>query len=599
MSASVESRIGGHSSRAITATRSRVGLMGNRRTALVCLAISASLLAACASASGSSTSGSSVPASSEPDTAVSQATVTSDSTASTEAPAADTAVDTVPVTVAAAPTPTTVKKAAKPKVIVTPAGATRLHYEVGPIEIEPGQNTIEYTSTIPKPKVNGWIVRLAPNLRLADGSTPAVDVIHLHHGVWLNTSAIDATAATPERFFAAGEEKTAVEIPAGYGYRYTASDGWLLNYMIHNLWPNTTKIWIQYDIDFIAADSPAAVGIVPVRPIWTDVQNGSVYPVFDVIKGTGNPAALTYTYPDEAASPYGSRAPKNEWVVDRDGIIVGTGGHLHPGGLHTDMWLRRAGATPLAGHGKANAANTAHLFESTAHYWEPAGAVSWDVAMTVTPPNWRVAVRKGDVLSTTATYDSSRASWYESMGIMVAWMADTLAPNDTAPDPFVTAVDVVGAITHGHLAENDHHGGPFDPAFNYIDSLGLASQPATSPIPISSYVYAQGDMLKGDPIPTVTAGGTITYRNDDASLGKGQWHTITACKAPCTGGTGIAYPVADADIAFDSGQLGVGGPPTAGRISWSTPATLPVGTYTYFCRIHPAMRGAFRIAATP
>ncbi|MSY18011.1 MAG: hypothetical protein F2735_01610 [Actinobacteria bacterium] len=483
--------------------------------------------------------------------------------------------------------------------MVIPAGPTRLHYEVGPIEIQPGQNTIEYTSSIPKPKVNGWIVRLAPNLRLADGSTPAVDVIHLHHGVWLNSSAIDSTSALPERFFAAGEEKTAVEIPAGYGYPYKATDGWILNYMIHNLWPTTTKIWIQYDIDFIAADSPAAVGIVPVRPIWTDVQNGSVYPVFDVIKGSGDPTAQTYTYPDEATSPYGSRAPKNEWVIDRDGIIVATAGHLHPGGLHTDMWLRRAGATPVAGHGKANEANTAHLFESTAHYWEPAGAVSWDVAMTATPPNWRVAVRKGDVLSTSATYDSSRASWYESMGIMVAWMADTLAPNDAAADPFVTAVDAVGAITHGHLAENDHHGGPFDPAFNYVDSFALASQPATSPIPISSYVYAQGDMLKGDPIPTVTAGGTITYRNDDASLGKGQWHTITACKAPCTGGTGIAYPVADADIAFDSGQLGVGGPPTAGRISWSTPTTLPVGTYTYFCRIHPAMRGAFRIAATP
>jgi hypothetical protein len=30
----------------------------------------------------------------------------------------------------------------------------------------------------------------------------------------------------------------------------------------------------------------------------------------------------------------------------------------------------------------------------------------------------------GDVLSTSATYDTSRASWWESMGIMVAWMAD-------------------------------------------------------------------------------------------------------------------------------------------------------------------------------
>ena len=38
--------------------------------------------------------------------------------------------------------------------------------------------------------------------------------------------------------------------------------------------------------------------------------------------------------------------------------------------------------------------------------------------MTATPSGWRVGVKKGDVLSVHATYDTSRASWYESMGIM-------------------------------------------------------------------------------------------------------------------------------------------------------------------------------------
>ena len=66
-----------------------------------------------------------------------------------------------------------------------------------------------------------------------------------------------------------------------------------------------------------------------------------------------------------------------------------------------------------------------------------------------------------------------------------------------------------------------------------------------------------------------------------------------------TRSTGIAYPLADADIAFDSGELGVTGPPTAGRLTWSTPTDLPDGTYTYFCRIHPFMRGAFRVEVLP
>ena len=73
------------------------------------------------------------------------------------------------------------------------------------------------------------------------------------------------------------------------------------------------------------------------------------------------------------------------------------------------------------------------------------------------------------------------------------------------------------------------------------------------------------------------------------------WHSITACKAPCTASTGIAYPLADATVQFDSGELGTGGPPTSGSTTWSTPADLTPGTYTYFCRIHPFMRGAFRV----
>ena len=477
------------------------------------------------------------------------------------------------------------------------AGATRMHFEIGPISIKPGQNNIDFTrEKIPKPDVDGFIVRIAPDLRLADGTIPGVDVIHLHHGVWLNSSARDSTAKLPERFFAAGEEKTTMALPVGYGYSYKATDKWVLNYMIHNLWPDEQQVWVTYDLDFIPADSAAAVGMVAARPIWTDVQNGSIYPVFDVQKGSGQNGL--YTYPDDATTPYGTDPAKNAWTVDRDGVLLATAGHLHPGGLNTDLWLQRAGATALADHAKAGATDTAHLFVSDANYYEPAGAVSWDVSMTATLEDWRVAVRKGDVLSTTATYDSSRASWYESMGIMIVWMADTLNAADTlaAADPFTTAVDGPGELTHGHLAENDNHGGGVDTKYKYVDASQLPSQPAASPIDISDFIYAQGDMLRADPIPTVQAGGTITYNNVDAPLENGEWHTITACKAPCTGATGIAYPLADADISFDSGQLGDAGPPTAGRVTWSTPSDLPPGTYTYFCRIHPVMRGAFRIS---
>ncbi|MEY4176042.1 MAG: hypothetical protein RI900_3207, partial [Actinomycetota bacterium] len=36
-------------------------------------------------------------------------------------------------------------------------GAQTLRYEVGPYDIQPGQNNIDYTPGIPQPWVNGWI----------------------------------------------------------------------------------------------------------------------------------------------------------------------------------------------------------------------------------------------------------------------------------------------------------------------------------------------------------------------------------------------------------------------------------------------------------
>ena len=100
----------------------------------------------------------------------------------------------------------------------------------------------------------------------------------------------------------------------------------------------------------------------------------------------------------------------------------------------------------------------------------------------------------------------------------------------------------------------------------------------------------------------VRAGQSINFTNLDAltttSAQDSAYHTITSCKAPCTGTTGIAYPLADAKVQFDSGELGYGPPgftPAANRNTWKTPKNLNPGTYTYFCRIHPFMRGAFRV----
>ena len=69
-------------------------------------------------------------------------------------------------------------------------GAKRIKYRVGPFDVVPGQNSIGYSIINERPQVDGYITRIRPDLTYLDGRVPGVDVIHLHHAVWVNTSRV-------------------------------------------------------------------------------------------------------------------------------------------------------------------------------------------------------------------------------------------------------------------------------------------------------------------------------------------------------------------------------------------------------------------------
>jgi hypothetical protein len=503
-------------------------------------------------------------------------------------------------------------------VSVSPTGIEHFEFAAGPYKITPGANLIlAQTNQVPKPDQNGFMIRMAPNLRYSVrggklGAVPPTDVVHLHHGVWITNGAAGQGEGNGFSsfypFMAAGEEKTAYELPAGYGYPIMASDVWILNYMIHNLTNVTKYVYITYNMDFVPeSDTKLASKMIAVHPIWMDVQAHHVYPVFNVQRHSG--VNGKFTYPDMAKDPYGSGPALNQFTIDHPGTLVATAGHLHPGGLYDDLNLTRAGAAPDKDAIPGPYPHSVRLFRSNARYFDKLGPVSWDFAMTGTAPDWRPEVKAGDVLSVSATYDTKRASWPEVMGIMVVWEAW----NDTrGVNPFMGKLDETGHVTHGRLRENQYFGGT---AFVGVNPNSI---PTCHPkqVVIAGFRYLPGDISskatdKGACVPTIRKGQTLTFVNEDANA-KGVFnglygviapspfylqsifHTVTSCKKPCTANYGVNYPLANGAGGFDSGELGAG-TPGIGTLSWTTSKGLKPGTYTFFCRIHPWMRGVFRI----
>ena len=341
----------------------------------------------------------------------------------------------------------------------------RLHFAFGPILARPGQNdALIEPVTIEKPAYSGYIVRFRPDLVDETGKAPDISQVHLHHATWINGYPQYGNGP----FFAAGEEKTIAIFPPGYGMHVGANDFWLLLYMVHNATEQARVVWITYDIDYIADANAAAHHIVPVKPVWLDVQHQriaqgapstSANPVFNVQKGFGHPDVSSFhgiqglnfndgtgkivcTWPLENCAhhdTYGNVTPQQgkpialpgaDWTVrpDLSGTLVGIGGHLHPGGIRDEVSLVRGGVEKP-------------IFISDSVAWKhglpPGGNIaggpqnSWDFSMGVTGATlgWKVNIKPGDVIRLNAVYDSNDSSWYENMGIVVAMVATDTPQN--------------------------------------------------------------------------------------------------------------------------------------------------------------------------
>ena len=264
-------------------------------------------------------------------------------------------------------------------------------------------------------------------------------------------------------------------------------------------------------------------------------------------------------------------------------MLVGTGGHLHPGGLWTDLWLERGG-------------QKVRLFRSRAKYFEPAGAVSWDVAMEVTPAGLARRRQGAATCSRSARpttpsgppgtrrwgscrSPSTRAAAGRTRSRPTSTSRGAGHPRPPAPRTATTAAPSAGWPTRASCWPGR--------------CRGAARWRSTT----SS--TARGDLLRTGARrrpPAVRRGSSLKFVNRDADAGSCTRSPRAAPRATARRASPIRSPTGRSRSTPATSASGRrAGPPRRNARRGRRRRTCAPGPTRYFCRVHPFMRGAFRV----
>jgi plastocyanin len=529
-----------------------------------------------------------------------------------------------------------------------PAGTKEdLRFWFGPYLVPPGHDSNRFDVDVPLR--DGMIVAVEPGLRrVEDLSVPSMQEAHIHHAHWFRLDPGNPEDnylfGNGEWIFGTGDEETRADFserseadPNGpiYGQQLSATGPQLMIYMLHNKTSRPLHAYLVLDVTFIHG-SAAELDALGGRP-YHDITGVLFGRTFDVPRNPTGDGTFSTTRD--------SRRGAIEWTATADGTIIGTGSHLHPGGLEVLTENMGSEQHPCPDDGRGTGGTL--LLDSDA-VWRDGVRFSEDFQMEVTHPAWRAPVHKGDVIRITGHYANKDNAWYTAMTHQGLYLDKAQPPQGRCkpylinqPKPqmkhkkvrkrvLVTKRRVVRDKRTGHRVVRVTQrwktkwvmrkvkakriavtaGVPNRAWGHHKDRICGAEHGAlpcdkeevprppgqfTDTVTIADFLYVPGDMSLPDPVgspPRVKAGRPLTFVNVDQTLGIR--HSVTTCPWPCNGSYVANYPHPDG--VWDSGTLGYdlvdGGEPNP--IS-RTPPDLAVGKYSYFCRIHPWMRGAFEV----
>ena len=194
-----------------------------------------------------------------------------------------------------------------------------------PVSMDPYQ-VKQTLSLVQKPQVDGFITGMTANVVDAKGNQVPIRRLMLHHIVFAAIGTKNPMCSTvlgydsrpypanasAEPIFGNGEERNALALPKGYGYKIT-KDGypWAMVWMLMNHRGVTDHAFIRYTVTW-----DDATDLTPVHPYWLDVRNCRADPVFDVPGGGKKGSTYKQTY---------------NYTMPESGRIVAGGGHVHGG----------------------------------------------------------------------------------------------------------------------------------------------------------------------------------------------------------------------------------------------------------------------------
>jgi Stress up-regulated Nod 19 len=179
----------------------------------------------------------------------------------------------------------------------------------------PGMIHNKLMFAVRRPCTDCFITSFKPDLVYPDGARATMDTgAMLHHAVFTSQFRSDATCAGTwlglggERFFASGDERTAIAFPTGYGYRVRWYDSWnlLVDLMNHATAAKTVYLQVTYRY------RPSWESVERLKPVWLDIDQ------------CGD---------SEYTIPAGFSDAHWNWTVNVPGNVVAAIGHVHGHGI--------------------------------------------------------------------------------------------------------------------------------------------------------------------------------------------------------------------------------------------------------------------------